>query len=338
MKLNASQTKDFLKKPDFTCAGYLIYGPDSLLVSYGRDQLANRLLNSGSDIAFERVGSEKLTGNCELLASLIKAQGFFANRRVICVDGAGDGAVEAASIALKTHSEDDGWLLMTAGLLRPASKLRKLFEMTKNAVSAPIYDASLTLQEVKEVVQSAGIEQINRDAMEDLTSLGRNLAPQLFAQTVEKISLYKFEDNSPLSSADIEACALRDEDGSIDDLMSFVLNQKPTEIGPALRQVYGRGQNPVTILIMAQREFRKIFSAACDSEGAVAGVGRLKPPVFGPRRAELIRTVSQWGIKGAETALSHLIVADRQLRSSGGIPAQAVVERTLMRLSLLRLS
>lgn len=318
-------------------AGFLIYGPDPLLVSYGRDRLVKNILASGSDIAFERVPVEKVAQDREFLSSELKAQGFFSNRRVICVDGAGDSAVQAATIALNSRTEEDGWLLMTAGQLRVASKLRKLFETNSNAVSAPIYDASLSKNEVQDALKYAGLTEIHREAMEDLLALGRNLAPQFFDQTVEKLSLYKLEDNTPLSQSDIEECATRDEDGSLNGLLNLVLEQKSASIGPALRQVYGQGQNPVTLLIMAQREFRQIMSATCDPDGTIAGVNKLRPPVFGPRREQMIRYAQLWGTRGAEMAITSLIAADRLVRAAGAVSQHAIVERTLMRLSLLRL-
>ena len=168
MKLSAAAAKDFFKNPDISRAGFLVYGPDPLLVAHGRYRLIEALLNAGSGTAFERVAPEQLGRNRETLATLIKAQGFFADRRVVCVDGAGDGAADAASMALASRGDDDGWLLMTAGQLRPASKLRKLFEGGGNAVAAPIYDASLSPHEVRRSLEQAGLGRIDNDAMDDL--------------------------------------------------------------------------------------------------------------------------------------------------------------------------
>ncbi len=336
MKLSAAAAKRFFESPDVSRAGFLVYGPDPLLVAHGRDRIVKALLRTGSGTAFERAAAEQLGRNRDCLAVMIKAQGFFADRRVVCVDGAGDGAAEAASRALAARGQDDGWLLLTAGRLRPASKIRKLFETSDNAVAAPIYDASLSTQEVRGALETAGLRSIDAAAMEDLSALGRNLAPQMFIQTVEKLALYKRGDDSPVQSAEVEACAPREEDGSLDELLSHVLEKRTAKIGPALRQVYSQGQNPVTVLIRAQREFCSIFYAASDPAGPASGVARLRPPVFGLRRSRMIKHVSHWGEHGAEAAVCHLISADRLVRSDSRTPARAVVERVLMRLSLLR--
>ena len=113
--------------------------------------------------------------------------------------------------------------------------------------------------------------------------------------------------------------------------------QRTQRISPALRQVYAQGQNPVALLIRAQREFRAIFSAASHPEGAKFGVSTLRPPVFGPRREQMIRHVSNWGVIGAGKALRDLLSVDRLVRSEAKIPAKAAVERVFLRISLTRI-
>lgn len=338
MKLSAADAKHFITKPDSSYAGFLVYGPDPLLVSYGRDKILQALLNSDERVGFERIVTDQLRRSQDALGTMIKAQGFFADRRVIAVDGANEGAVEAAKRTLEIRADDDGWLLLTAGRLRPASKLRKLFETHKKAVAVPIYDISFSPQEVKELLAAANLTQVDVQAMKDLVMLGRNLAPQMFLQTVEKIALYKGGDQEKMvQTADIEACTCREDDSSLDELIVDLVAQRTQKMAPALRQVYAQGQKPVALLIRAQREFRAIFSAASHPDGVSAGVAALRPPVFGPRRGQMIRQVSDWGVVGSGKALRHLLSADQEIRSDAKVPAHAVVERVFMRIALTRI-
>ena len=337
MKLYARDAKSFLDQPDASKAGILIYGPEPMLVIHSRDRIAGALADNDSGIVCERVAADSLGNNPETLASMIKSEGLFAERRVICVEGGNDRVAAAASAALRAHSEGDGWLVITAGQLRPAAKLRKLFETSDNAVALPIYDAALSPREVRSALDEAGLRDVNDSALQDLVSLGTDLPPQIFAQTVAKLTLYKAGDDTPVQSEDVEACAPPMGDGSLDGLISHVIEQRPPEVGPALRQAIGNGHSPVSILIRARREFRSLFTAASDPNGAAKGVARLRPPVLGPRRDRMLRHISNWGESGAEAALGHLLAADRRLRAAGSkAPAAASVERVLMRLSMMR--
>ncbi len=337
MKLQAREAKRFLDRPDPSTAGILIYGPEPLLVVHGRDRIVGALAGKGSGNGCDRVPADSLGKNPEELASMIKSEGLFVERRVVCVEGGNDRVTAAAAAALRAHSKGDGWLVVTAGQLRPAAKLRKLFETSDNAVSLPIYDSALSPPEVRSALDGAGLREIDGSAMQDLVCLGRDLPPQVFAQTVAKLALFKAGDDTPVRSEDLEACAPPAGDGSLEGLLSHVIEQRPPDVGPAFRQAIGNGHSPVAILIRARREFRSLFTAASNPNGAVTGVAKLLPPVLGPRRERMLRHISKWGGAGAETALGHLLSADRQLRAAGSrAPAAASVERVLTRLSMMR--
>ncbi|HRO15042.1 MAG TPA: DNA polymerase III subunit delta, partial [Paracoccus sp. (in: a-proteobacteria)] len=92
---------------------------------------------------------------------------------------------------------------------------------------------------------------------------------------------------------------------------------------------------PVTVCISALRHFRALHAAAADPGGAAAGLGRLRPPVFGPRRDRMARQAQSWGMRALEDALHLLIDTDLTLRSASRAPAMAVMERALIRLAMM---
>ena len=70
--------------------------------------------------------------------------------------------------------------------------------------------------------------------------------------------------------------------------------------------------------------------------GPSEGIGRLRPPVFGPRRDKIVRQAQTWGAARLEGALTMITETDLQLRSAGqNAPAMALVERMLIRLAML---
>ena len=76
-----------------------------------------------------------------------------------------------------------------------------------------------------------------------------------------------------------------------------------------------------------------LHQVASDPGGAGAGIGKLRPPVFGPRRDRLQRQASAWGMHKLERALGLLLDTDLTLRSSADVPQMAVMERALLRLA-----
>jgi DNA polymerase-3 subunit delta len=61
----------------------------------------------------------------------------------------------------------------------------------------------------------------------------------------------------------------------------------------------------------------------------------MRPPVFGPRRDIMQRQAQSLGLRRIEEALAMLIETDLTLRSSSRAPAEALMERTLIRVAML---
>ena len=102
-----------------------------------------------------------------------------------------------------------------------------------------------------------------------------------------------------------------------------------------MQRIATQGIAPVTICIAAMRHFRALHMAASDPGGPAAGLGRMRPPVFGPRRDRMARQAQGWGMQPLETALHLLVDTDLALRSSSRAPAMAVMERALIRLAMM---
>ena len=103
-----------------------------------------------------------------------------------------------------------------------------------------------------------------------------------------------------------------------------------------MARLKAQGVAPVALCIQAMRHFRTLHTAASDPGGAAAGVARMRPPVFGPRRDRMVRQAQNWGAHKLDTAIALLTDTDLTLRSaSQNAPAMALVERMLIRLSML---
>jgi DNA polymerase-3 subunit delta len=153
---------------------------------------------------------------------------------------------------------------------------------------------------------------------------------------MEKLGLYKRGDNTLLSGADLLACAPTSTEAALDDVLNIVADAKQGEIGPVLRKLQSQGVNAVSLCIGAMRHFRALHVAASDPGGPGAGISKVRPPVFGPRRDRMVRQAQSWGVANLETALTLLTDTDLQLRSAGqNAPALALVERALIRLAML---
>lgn len=338
MILRKPEANRYFANPDPDKAGVLIYGPDGMRVALKRQEMIAALIGpqGEEEMRLSRISAADLRKDPALLTDAVKEVSFFPGPRAAFVEAANDSIHQAVSNALDDWAAGDAQIVITAGSLKKSSKLRKLFETNQNTFAAAIYDDPPTREEIEAELSGAGLGKIDHDAMTLLFNLSREIDPGDFRQTVEKLSLYKLEDDLPVSPEDVTACAPGSTEAALDDVLNIVAEGRAGEIGPVMRKLQAQGVNAVSLCIGATRHFRALHVVASDPGGAGSGISRLRPPVYGPRRDRLLRQAQGWGPVKLEDALTILTDTDLQLRSAGQhAPALALVERALLRLSML---
>ncbi len=339
MKLSGAAALKFIARPDPAAPGLLIYGGDAMKVALKRQEVLLIIAGPAADteMRLTRMAGNDLRRDPAALLDAVKAVGFFPGPRAVFVEDANDGAFDAVAAALADWRAGDAQIVVTAGQLPPTSKLRKLFEGHRSAPAIALYDDPPSREEIAAELARAGLRDIPGNVMQDLSDLARDLPPGDFRQTLEKLVLYKMGDASALTPADIAAVAPATVDTDMDAALNAVAERDPAALGALLQQLQTQGVQPVALILGAARHFRALHAAASDPGGAAAGLSRMRPPVFGPRRDRMIRQVQMWGVTDLESALRQIIDTDLTLRSAGQTaPAMALVERVLLRLAMSR--
>lgn len=338
MKLTGQAANRHFADPDRSATGTLIFGADAMRVALKRQELIAALVGpeGEAEMRLTRFSAGDLRRDPPLLDSALKEQGFFPGPRVAFVEDATDTIAKIVAAALSDWRPGDAQIVVTAGNLNARSALRKAFESHKTAFSIGIYNDPPGRDEIEAMLAKGNLKNIDSDAIADLTTLARVIDPGDLRQTIEKLSLYKLDDATPVSSADVAANAPQTTEADLDDVLNIVAEARAAEIGPIMQRLTGQGVNPVSLCIGATRHFRTLHAAASDPGGPSAGIARARPPVFGPRRDRMVRQAQAWGVNRLETALHMLTDTDLLLRSAAQrAPQMALVERTLIRLAML---
>lgn len=332
MILKGSEAGRYCARPNPAHAGLLIFGADAMRVALKRQEAIAALIGpqGEGEMRLTRMSGADLRKDATRLFDAIKAVGFFPGPRVVFVEDATDGLTETIAAALKGWLPGDAQITVTAGNLTGKSALKTLFEKHPNAACIGLYDDPPTREEIEDALKAAGLKRIDPVAMTDLSALARSLDPGDFRQTLEKISLYKHGDDTPLIPAEIAALAPATIEAEVDDLIIATAEGRASAIGLLLRRLEGQGTAPVTICIAALRHFRILHLVACDPEG----ISRAK--VIFKMRDAVQRQAKSWGSRTVEQALALLIETDLALRSTSRAPSMAVMERALIRLAMMR--
>lgn len=336
MILKGIEASRYFAKPDPEKAGLLIAGADAMRVAMKRQEVIAALIGpeGEAEMRLSRLPAADLRKDTAALMDAIKAVGFFPGPRVVFVEDATDALAPLIAETLKEWRGGDATVVVTAGNLTGKSALKTLFEKHPNAFCAILYDDPPSREEIEDALKKAGLKDIGREAMADLSTLARALDPGDFRQTLEKIALYKFGDETPLTSEEVAAMAPATIEAEVDDLLHAVADGRAKEIGPLLRRLEGQGVLPVTLCVQAMRHFRALHLAVTDTGGLQAGL--MKARIFGPRRDLMQRQASAWGARALEGAISLLLETDLTLRSASRAPGMALVERAMIRLAMMR--
>lgn len=338
MKLGPRDAPGYFARPEPGRSGLLIYGGDPMRIALRRAEVILALVGPSGDAEMRvtRMPAAELRKDPARLHDAMKAASFFPGPRVAFVEDATEALAAPILAALADWRANDAQIIVTAGQLKPTSKLRKAFEGHKNAYAAAIYDDPPSRAEIEATLAASGLKNIGQEALRDLHDLARALDPGDFRQTMDKLSLYKLSDPTPVSPQDIEACAPLSIEAELDDVLHIVAEARSGEIGPMMKRLRAQGVQPVALCIAASRHFRTLYTAASDPGGVSQGISRMRPPVFGPRRDRMQRQAQAWGVANLEAALSLLVETDLALRSANQTaPQMALVERALIRLAML---
>ena len=338
MKLTNRDVVSFFRSPPKGITGVLIYGNDPMRVSDKRQQLIKSLLGPSADVEMRlaRISRENLKKAPEQAIDLCKTKGFFPGERALLIEEANETITDIIIKAVDAWEDGDATIVVTAGSLKPSSSLRKFFEQKKNTYSVPIYDNPMTKLEVEKIIEKSGLQNVTQDGFAHLLQVALQLQPGDFKQTVDKLALYKLNDEKSVTYQDIINCAPISNEADIDEVLNIISAGNEFKVSQILGRLSSQGTLPVTLIIAATRHFKTLFSIISNPGGVNAGATALRPPVYGPRKETLINQAQKWGPIKIKTAIKILTSTDLQLRSSNQqAPQIALVERIFIRIAMI---
>ena len=338
MKLTRRDVVSFFNSPPKGITGVLIYGNDPMRVADKRHQFIKSLLgsNAANEMRLARISRENLKKEPEQAIDLCKAQGFFPGERALLIEEGNETITEIIIKAVEAWRDGDATIVVTAGSLKPSSSLRKFFEQKKNTYSLPIYDNPMTKFEVEKIIAESGLQNVTQEGFAHLVTVASELQPGDFRQSVNKLALYKLNDEKPVTYQDIINCTPISNEADIDEVLSVILTGNEFKVSQILGRLSSQGILPVTLIIAATRHFKALFSIISNPGGVNAGATALRPPVYGPRKEALTNQAQKWGPVKIKTVIKILTATDLQLRSSNQqAPKMVLVERLFIRIALL---
>lgn len=314
----------------------LIYGNDYGLVKEIEKKIITYLLPDADEMAICDISAEQLKEDPGALLTELGSVSFFADERVTKISEATDSLAPFIDEALPETSREN-FLIITAGELTPASKLRKLFEGSKEHLAVLCYkDDEVSVKQVIRSKLSAEKIQVDNDTIEFLAAnLG---ADRLITNSeLEKIVIFAGSDRK-LSFEDAGKILASSSQITLSDLSFAVSSKAPEKIERNLGRVFAEHVAAVAILRALAWHFERLLSvklAVESSPNVDQAVRSLRPQVFFRQIAQFKMDVNKWNKKQLIESLK--LIKEAELAAKQAKIDEQILCRNLL-FSMIKLS
>ena len=339
MKLSYRDVDAQVRKLSPQYLAVLVYGPDEGLVRERATKIAKQVVEDLQDpFLVANINPDSLKSEPGLLADEAAAISMMGGRRVIRVEGAAENATKAAENFL-SNPIGDGLIIITAGNLRPASGLRKLFEKSKNAATLACYEdnqASLDVL-IHEVMRENGLS-IDADASSFLQmNLGSDR--QVSRSELNKLTIYMGPaDKRPsdmVSLEDVTACVGDSGALSIDTITSATIGGDLRRLDDSIFKAFNRGESPIAVLRSLLRKIQRMHLARGYMDQGLSAdqaMGKLIPRVFAMETRTFKADLMKWTTGRLASAMTITFDAEIDCKTTG-MPVEAICARACLRIA-----
>ncbi|MGD9637615.1 MAG: DNA polymerase III subunit delta [Alphaproteobacteria bacterium] len=306
------QYENFLKNPSGDIKAILIYGPNEGLISERFDKISSLIVNDIDDpFRVVNLSSDNIDNDKSLLLSEFSAMPFTGGRKIIRIKNASNN-ITSIFKDLVFDLNNQNFIVLSAGELKPQSSLRKTFETHSNMAAIPCYndDISDIANIIQNIITKNG-HSISSDALSFTAShLGSDR--KTIHSEIEKLCLY-MGDKKEITINEVKNCIGDSADLTNEDLCYAIAEGKHEAVQRILENLFAEGNNPVSIIRITSSFFQKIY-LTCDkvAQGmsSDSAMKTLKPAIMFKRAPAFQKIIEHWSPTTASKALSLLLAAE----------------------------
>lgn len=294
--LKGSRIDAFLKRPDPGIRAVLVYGPDAGLVSERGTAISRQVVDNLNDpFNVARLDESDIAHDPARLADEMQSQSLMGGRRLVRVSSAGAGFAKAIEPLLDVDSGDT-LVVAEAGDLKPAAKLRKVFEASRHAAALPCYaDNARSIDDLISTVLSSHGLDISLPARAALAeALGSDR--RLSLSELEKLTLY-CHGMDRIELEHVEAVCTDAAAANMDEMVDAVARGNTDVLDLLYRNALASGVSSSGLLIAFSRHLfrmRNMLVVVNETGNIEAAMKSARPPVHFMRTESMRLQLGIW--------------------------------------------
>lgn len=327
----AQEADRLVARPPQDVAFYLVYGPDTGLVSERARAIASAFSDPGDPFALIRIEGSELTANPTRLADEAYAVSMFSSRRAILLRDGGRGDLAGRFRALFKEPPPDTAIIVEAGDLKKSNPLRVLFEQERSAYAIPCFaddERSIGVL-IDEEVKAAGLSIAPEGRALLLSLLGGDRL--MTRGEIQKLCLHAHGAGT-ITLADVETLVGDSSTFAVDEVIDAAACGSLAVLVEGLAKARAEGVDAGQMAGAALRHFMLLdeLRAAVDSGASPAdAINGARPPVFFKRKGKVETALGLWSPARLARAIVVLGDAARDARLNQTLAADIVGETLL---------
>ncbi|MCB1449026.1 MAG: DNA polymerase III subunit delta [Nitratireductor sp.] len=319
-EIKASQAEQFVSKPDTRFRTFLVYGPDSGMVSERADLLAKGFgIDLEDPFSLVRMDADNAAADKASIADEAHTIGMFGGSRLIRISGTTRRNLTDALQAVLDHPPSDCWIILEAGDLKREAALRKAVEKSSSGVAIPCYaDNDAALDRLIQNELAAHDLKIDNDARLALRSqLGADRMAS--RNEITKLALY-CHGQQTVRLEDVMAVVGDVAAFQGDDLIDAAATGNLARLEELLRRLPDAGLAPDMLILACLRHFQTLqfIRHQMDSQKKPiqAVLGSIRPPLHFSRKDATSSALAKWSGELIQRAITRLDQAQFQCRAN----------------------
>ncbi len=245
----------------------------------------------------------------------VESKGFFEGPNLLIIKDLTEKNEKIILDIDKMWQKDDSLTLVSVEKLSQKSKLKVLAEKSSRIAYLRYYNSTIDQNHLLTLLEQKNLLVKNEHALDTIYNFAQNCSRGELLNNLEKLSLLKFNDNSPVKIEDFFSTACLNYETNDLKFALAVAGKKSNEIHKNLKYIRLSEKSPESALQFLNLFFRKLYLITIYGESSLK-VKREFPFLFGKDEQIAKKFAKDWGKKKLQEAINSLIIADLELRKT----------------------
>tara|TARA_B100000686_G_scaffold272127_1_gene289113 strand:+ start:1337 stop:2362 length:1026 start_codon:yes stop_codon:yes gene_type:complete len=295
---------------------FLVYGPNEGLVRNIIQSLSSifKTNESADEVA---LSAKTIDEDPNKIMDEIQTFSMFSNKKIINIDGIKDRHSSIIEDVQNVEFENVILILKSDNLTK-SSKLRKLFDSSKNIFSIPCYedDTRSIMNLVHNFIQNSNLK-LDREIKNYLVEFLSN-DRSLNQNELEKIYLYQKDRKENLTLEEVRLILNDSTSTSLNKVNESIMYGKTKTASKIINKVFSEGTNSIAIIRSLINYMLRIQQTQIEikkQKSFEEAIKVLKPPLFWKDKDSFQNHCKAWSLKDIEKNLNLLLSAEFECKS-----------------------